>query len=163
MIDSVYTINLFAVRHGHAEFGSGVDFERELSSKGIKRTKQTAEYIQQKCQALKLTLDLCISSAAKRTRQTAEIIAQTNKLTNCQYFRELYSTVASRWLDKIIAVQQQNIVIVGHNPTFSQLINRLCGYEIYMKPAHCAFITLEFRDDGIIYPATLNDYFPHEQ
>ncbi len=154
--------NIFIVRHGHADFGSGIDFERELTTKGVKRSNKTAEYIKQKCQSINMDLDLCISSAAIRTKQTAEIICQLNNISNCQYYRELYSTMASTWLDKIAGQSAKNIVIVGHNPTFSQLVNRLCGFEVYMKPAHCAFITLEFRDDGIIYPATLNDYFPNE-
>ena len=154
--------NIFIVRHGHADFGSGMDYERELTSKGVTRSRNAAEYIQQQCQSLNLTLDLCVSSAAIRTKQTAEIICQTNHVTSCQYYSELYSTMASTWLDEIAAQTANNIVIVGHNPTFSQLVNRLCGHEIYMKPAHCAFVTLEFRDDGIIYPSTLNDYFPNE-
>ncbi|MCF6318781.1 MAG: histidine phosphatase family protein [Proteobacteria bacterium] len=154
--------NIFIVRHGHADFGSGVDFQRELTSKGIKRANKTAEYIQHKCQSQNRVLDLCISSAAIRTQQTADIICHTNNLSNCQYYRELYSTMASTWLDKIAHTEATNIVLVGHNPTFSQLLSRLCGNEIYMKPAHCALVTLEFRDDGIIYPATLNDYFPNE-
>ena len=153
---------IFIVRHGHADFGSDNDFERVLTAKGINKTNKTADFIQQKCQSLNISLDLCIASAALRTKQTADMICQTNKLSNCHYHRELYSTVASVWVDKIASESASNIIVVGHNPTFSQLVNSLCGYEIYMKPAHCAFITLEFRDDGIIYPATLNDYFPNE-
>ena len=163
MSDSSSTIkNIFIVRHGHADFGSGIDFERVLTTKGINSVNKTAVYIQQKCQSLNIALDLCIASAASRTTQTADLICQTNKLSNCHYHRELYSTVASAWVDKIAKEPVNNIVVVGHNPTFSQLINCLCGYDVYMKPAQCAFVTLEFRDDGIIYPATLNDYFSHE-
>ncbi len=154
--------NIFIVRHGHADFGSGVDFERELTTKGINRVNKTAAYIQQKCQSLNIKLELCIASAAVRTKQTADLICQTNKPSSCHFHRELYSTVASVWVNKIAKESVSNIVLVGHNPTFSQLINNLCGHDIYMKPANCALITLEFRDDGIIYPATLNDYFPNE-
>lgn len=159
---STRKINLFIVRHGHADFGTGLDFERQLKDKGIKAVEKTAIYIQNKCRELSITLNLCISSAAVRTQQTAQILCQTNHLSNCKYYQELYSTVTSQWLEKLSEESAENIVIVGHNPTFSQMVNHLCGYEIQMKPAHCAFITLEICDDGIIYPATLNDYYQHE-
>ena len=153
---------IFVVRHGHADFDTRIDFERHLTEKGQEAVKKTAVFIQNKCRELSIDVDLCISSAAMRTRQTADIICQTNQIAQCHFHKELYATEFSQWIDKISKEAAQNILIVGHNPTFSQFVRNTCGYECYMQPANCAFITLEFSPDGIIYPATLNDYYQNE-
>lgn len=154
--------NIFVVRHGHAGFDTRIDFERPLTTKGKMAVNNTALYIQEKCQELSLTLELCISSAAIRTQQTAKIICQTNHIARYTSHQDLYATQASCWIDEIVKQQAQNILIVGHNPTFSQFVKNTCGYECYMKPANCAYITLEICSDGIIYPAILNDYYNNE-
>lgn len=154
--------NIFIVRHGHADFSAAQDFERVLTVNGIKAVNKTAEFINQICQDGGISIDLCISSAANRTKQTAEIICFKNGIQNSVSYQELYSSVASSWIDKISETVDNNIVIVGHNPTFSQMINNLCGYEIYMQPANCAFISLEIMADGLIYPAQLNQFYKNE-
>lgn len=156
------TKQIFIVRHGDADFNSDTDYTRELTERGINRVKDTAEFIKTNCIKSSIKIDLCISSAALRTRQTAEILCNANNITNCDFHQELYSTVTSKWIDALSANIAKNIIIVGHNPTFSQLVNNLCGFEVYMKPANCAFVKLEICTDGIIYPAKLIDYFKHE-
>lgn len=154
--------NIFIVRHGHAEFSAAQDYDRILTNKGIKAVNKASDFIHKTCQDMNLSVELCISSAAKRTQQTAEIICSRNLIPEVVFHAELYSTVTSRWLEKISNAKQKNIVIVGHNPTFSQMVNSLCGHEFYMKPAHCAFISLEIKEDGIIYPAQLIKIFQNE-
>jgi phosphohistidine phosphatase SixA len=161
-VNAVVTKNIFIVRHGHAEHDGMTDFERPLSEKGIQRIQNSARFIQKHCQALNLKHLLCISSAATRTVQTANIIDDNCQFENIQTYRELYTSTVSTWLDKCIQAPEENIVIVGHNPTFSQMINNLCGYQMYMKPANCAFIQLEIKADGIIYPASLIEFYNNE-
>jgi phosphohistidine phosphatase SixA len=153
---------IFIVRHGHADFDASRDIDRQLNPKGIIASKNIATFIKQKCQQHNLVIDVCISSAAVRTKQTTEIISESNKINNCLYYQELYATNISTWLDKIAEQSAQNIIIVGHNPTLSQFLNNVCGYELYMQPANCAFIKLEILPDGIIYPATLIEYNHNE-
>ena len=162
MIKESQTKYIFIVRHGHAEFSASQDINRQLNPKGIAATKAAATFIMQQCKQFNLTVDVCISSAAVRTQQTTEIISEINQINKCQYYQELYSSSVSSWLDKITEERAQNIIIVGHNPTFSQILNNVCGYDLYMKPAHCAFIKLEILPDGIIYPATLIEYYHNE-
>lgn len=154
--------HIFIVRHGHAEFNAFQDIKRKLKPKGIAATKAVATFIRQKCKQLNLTVDVCISSAAVRTQQTTEIISEINKINNCKYYQELYSTNVSTWLDKIADKSAKNIIIIGHNPTLSQMLNNVCGYQLNMKPANCALIKLEILPDGIIYPATLIEYHHNE-
>ena len=154
--------HVFIVRHGHAEFDAVKDFDRELTTTGRECVNNTSIFIKKKCSELNIAVDLCICSSAKRTQQTSQIICQSNKIKKCHSYNELYSTVVSQWLDKISQASEKTILIVGHNPTFSQMVNNLCGYEYYMKPGECALISLEFQPDGIIYPATLIDTHQNE-
>ncbi len=154
--------NIFIVRHAHASFDGAVDFERQLNAKGLIAANKTADFIHNKCKEMAITAELCISSAATRTKQTAEIICKINNVQQCKYYQELYSTAVSKWLEKIIKQPAKNIIIIGHNPTFSQMLNNLCGYDLYMQPANCALIKLEIRPDGIIYPASLQEFYHNE-
>lgn len=156
------TKNIFIVRHGHAVHDAMTDFERPLNEKGIYHVKNTASFIQKQCHALNLKHLLCISSATTRTLQTANIINETCQFAKIQSHRELYTSTVSTWIDKCIQTTEKNIAIVGHNPTFSQMINNLCGYQIYMKPANCALIQLKIKPDGIIYPASLIEFHNNE-
>ncbi len=155
-------ITIFIVRHGHAKFSGPTDFERPLKDKGIKFVKKTAQFIQAQCLAQQLTPKLCISSAATRTLETAQIIAKDMEGLAIEAHQELYATSASAWLTKIENSSCDSLILVGHNPTFSQMVNYFCGHNIQMKPSECALIELEIKADGIIYPATLIDYHHNE-
>ncbi|MBL4660360.1 MAG: histidine phosphatase family protein [Alcanivoracaceae bacterium] len=162
MSEKSHSKHIFIVRHAHASFDGSIDFERQLNAKGLIAAKKTANFIHNMCKEKAITAELCISSAATRTKQTTEIICKINNVHQCKYYQVLYSTVVSTWLEKIIEEPAKNIIIVGHNPTFSQMLNNLCGYELYMKPANCALIKLEIRPDGIIYPASLQEFYHNE-
>jgi phosphohistidine phosphatase SixA len=154
--------NIFIVRHGHADFSSDRDFDRVLTFQGIKAVNKTVDFINKICDEMEISIDHCISSAANRTKQTAEIICFKSNIQTSESYQELYSTVASSWIDRITESIHENLVVVGHNPTFSQLVSNLSGHEIYMQPANCAFISLEIKPDGIIYPARLNEFYNNE-
>ena len=154
--------NLFIVRHGHAAFKGEKDFDRPLTSKGVSCSHKTATYIANKCQEKNLQIDMCISSGALRTKQTAEILCRTNNVTHIENDDKLYATSVSHWLQKLTELTAQTLIIVGHNPTFSQMLQYWCGYDHNMQPANCALITLEILSDGITYPASLLDFYHNE-
>ncbi len=153
---------VFIVRHGHATFSAPTDYSRTLKDKGVKAVKRTTQFIRSQCLTHQLTPKLCISSAATRTLATAQIIANGIDGLAIEAHQELYATSASAWLTKIESSSCDCLVLVGHNPTFSQMVNYFCGRNIQMKPSECALIELEIKADGIIYPATLIDYHHNE-
>ncbi len=153
---------IFIVRHGHAKFSAPTDYERPLKGKGIKAVERTAQFIQSQCVAHHLTPKLCISSAAIRTLETAQIITKTIKGLNIEKHQELYATSVGSWFEKIENSPRDCLILVGHNPTLSQMVNYFCGHNIQMKPSECAMVKLEIKPDGIIYPATLLDYHHNE-
>lgn len=129
-------IDLYIVRHGIAvEPGTpGVpDDERPLTSKGEKRMRQIARGLRQ----LDLKLNRIVTSPLPRARATAEIIADAlggGELLEISNVLQTGSSAATvhRWLrDR----SEDRLMIVGHNPTLSDLVSLLVVGS--MQPQIC--------------------------
>lgn len=145
-------MNLFIVRHGHSPM-QDIDHQRPLSELGRLQTRQAAAFIQQNTD----TVPYMLCSDAVRTRQTAELIATALGVDNCDARNEFYTAGVGIWCDAIEAMSHcQSLVLVGHNPTISQLTGYLTNSdEIYFKPACVSHIRLEILSDGLRLPAQL--------
>jgi phosphohistidine phosphatase len=117
---------LFILRHGIAvEPGtSGIaDAERPLTPKGIKRMRQVAHGLFK----LDLKLDRIVTSPLPRALETAEIVAEALDAPGLVEVSSVLQTGASaatieRWLRER---PEDRLLIVGHNPTLSDLISLL--------------------------------------
>ena len=96
-------------------------------------------------------------SDAVRTQQTAAQIANAFGIENCDARNEFYTAGVGIWCDAILQKSDcPSLVLVGHNPTISQLSGYLSGDDnIYFKPACVTHIRLEIRGDGLRLPAQL--------
>ena len=118
--------DLYIVRHGIAvDPGTpGIrDDERPLTAKGEKRMRQIARGLR----TLDVKLDRIITSPLARARATAEIIADeldARELLETSNVLQTGSSAASveRWLR---ARTEERLMIVGHNPTLSDLLSLL--------------------------------------
>jgi phosphohistidine phosphatase len=117
---------LYIVRHGIAvEPGTPniPDDERRLTPKGEKRMRQIARGLK----SLDLKLDRIITSPLPRARVTAEIIANGLRAGDILENSTVLQTGTSaatveRWLrDR----PEDRLMIVGHNPTLSDLVSLL--------------------------------------
>lgn len=145
-------MNLFIVRHGHSPM-QDIDHQRPLSELGQKQARQAAAFIQQNTD----TIPHILCSDAVRTLQTAELIAAAFGLDGCDARNEFYTAGVGIWCDAIENNSHcQSLVLVGHNPTISQLSGYLTGSnDIYFKPACVTHIRLEILTDGLRLPAQL--------
>lgn len=145
-------MNLFIVRHGHSPMQDS-DHQRPLSDGGHKQAQQAAEFIQQNTD----TVPYVLCSDAVRTRQTAHHIAAAFGLDACDARNEFYTAGVGIWCDSIMEKADcPSLVLVGHNPTISQLSGHLTAADnIYFKPACVTHIRLEIRGDGLRLPAQL--------
>jgi phosphohistidine phosphatase len=117
---------LYIVRHGIAvDPGTpGIpDDERPLTPKGEKRMRQIARGLRM----LNLKLDRIITSPLPRARATAEIIADAldaRKIMETTNVLQTGSSAATveRWLRERT---EDRLMIVGHNPTLSDLLSLL--------------------------------------
>ncbi len=123
--------DLYLLRHGIAvDPGTpGIsDYERPLTAKGVKRMRQIARGLR----VLDLNLDRIVTSPLARARSTAEIVARELDLLELLEISNVLQTgtpapSVRRWLRER---SEERILIVGHNPTLSDLVSLLVlGFE----------------------------------
>jgi len=112
----------------HAEAVSGYDdFNRILSSNGYRQ----ALTIGKKLAEENHKIDKIIASAAIRTLTTSEIVAEQIGFDKNQIeaTQDLYNATVRIWLNKIHSINEsiKNVLLVGHNPHISYLVELLSG------------------------------------
>lgn len=136
---------LILLRHGEAGFSDGVDFQRQLTTKG----KENLNRLGQTLQPTGMKVDHLYCSAATRTRETAEIIKKYIDIGTERYVREIYEgglEALIKYLENTPA-DAQSCMLIGHNPTISVLISHLTlsDYE-GLQPGMMALIDLEINE-----------------
>lgn len=116
------------MRHAKSDWNdpSLKDFDRPLNERG----KKSAPKIGKQLVSRNKIPDLILSSPAMRAKSTAEIIArETDYKETIQHEKEFYFGDLSEIIDIIKKTNDlYNIVLmVGHNPTFESLVNKLSG------------------------------------
>ena len=122
-------MNLFILRHAIAvEPGSPAyedDSQRPLTDKGVAKMKQIAAGLRH----MEVEFDLILSSPHLRARQTAEILAKSFHIKDKLLFTPalLPEAPASEIINEINGKYSQamNVVLVGHEPSLSNLISKL--------------------------------------
>jgi phosphohistidine phosphatase len=118
--------DLYIVRHGIAvEPGTPgmTDDERPLTPKGEKRMRQIARGLRK----LNLKLDRIITSPLPRARATAEIIADALDARNILETSSVLQTgTSAATVQRFLRERSEDrLMIVGHNPTLSDLVSLL--------------------------------------
>ncbi len=115
---------LFLSRHAKSSWDDPTlrDFERPLNTRG----KRDAPMMAQKLKAYGIKPDLIVSSDAKRAADTAHIYAETLQVP-LRYDSRIYEASAQSLLYLIDTLFEHydNVMIVGHNPTLTDLANIL--------------------------------------
>ena len=135
----------------HAEAASDYDdFARELNSNGYKQAAALGKTLAEE----KHQIDKMIISSATRTLSTAELVAdQIGFDKNCiEAHKELYNATVRVWLQKIQEIEEtiQNILLVGHNPHISYLVELLSGEAFDgLGTAHLALLETDEKWQNI--------------
>ena len=121
-------MKLYFLRHGRADRSAwmGMDFERPLTGEGKERMAQEADTIHQ----LDLGVDAILTSPLIRALQTAEIVAERmNALDLLVVDERLEPGFGPSDLAEILEEypQADEIMLVGHEPDFSETISYLIG------------------------------------
>jgi phosphohistidine phosphatase len=129
-------MKLFFLRHGKAESRSewrGDDAERPLTPAGEEAMRREAEALR----AMDLALDLIVTSPLARARRTAEIVAGELGLGGrLVEDARLASGFDVARLEQILAAHgpAESVMVVGHEPDFSQTVAELIGGgDVVMK------------------------------
>ncbi len=137
---------LTLVRHATSSLGNPdlKDFDRPLNKRG----QQDAPLMGQRLKERNFSPDLLLASPACRSRMTAEALADQLNLDNGQltYNAHIYQANSSELvaLLRTIADEQQNVLLVGHNPGITDLANYLVGGRLENIPT-CGVFSVELQ------------------
>ncbi len=121
-------MNLYLLRHGVAEEGGAglADAQRGLTEEGKRKLKQVLAAAVD----AKVMPSLILSSPLKRTMQTAEMAAEILKFKGGILQTAVLkpgTTVEQVWDEIRLYKDEPSLLLVGHNPTLSQLAGYLLG------------------------------------
>jgi phosphohistidine phosphatase len=131
---------LHLLRHadaGDPEAWQGPDAIRPLSAKGRRQSKRLGDHLA----AIGFTVDAIITSPKVRAEQTADIVGERVGGTVTVDDR-LAGGLDVQTLDELLtdAGDPERVVLVGHDPDFSEILSTLCGARLEMKKGALARI-----------------------
>ena len=135
---------LILMRHGHAEENRD-DYGRTLSERGRAAARRSGEELVQ----AGLVPAHILTSAAPRALETAELVAESCGYQGAiQQDRALYLAEASRYRSALheLPAQLSSVLMVGHNPSLSELAHQLGRSRGDLAPAEYESVELELHD-----------------
>ena len=136
---------LIIVRHAKSSPGTpGVDdHQRPLNAQGVSDARAMGLRL---CER-RIVPDLVAASTARRAMETAGLLAQALGYDQARIepLVNLYTASPSAWLSVIAALSDDvhSVILIGHNPEITDLVNALAPIEVDNMPA-CALLELAY-------------------
>ena len=133
-------MKLCFLRHGEADWPNWTkpDNERPLTERGRKEMKRVAKFLER----LKLVPDVILTSPLPRASQTAEIVGQRLGI-ELQIEPALAHGFNIERLRRLLAKRDAEcVMIVGHEPEFSEIIGELTGGKTKISKAGVALLEI---------------------
>jgi phosphohistidine phosphatase len=134
---------LMLLRHAKSswEDASLPDFERPLNERGLRAAPLIGKFMRKQ----KIRPDLIICSPATRTRETIALVLEVSGiLAELRYDERIYEATTSDLLEVVSQIEDDygEVLLVGHNPGFENLLERLTGKGERMPTAALARISI---------------------
>jgi phosphohistidine phosphatase len=150
-------MRLLVFRHGIAEdqAADGSDASRELTPEGVKRARAAARGLT----TIAGPPEVILTSPKVRAIQTARE-AEAAFGATLEVLDDLADGPPGPALRALAARSEQTVMIVGHEPMLSELIEQVCtggrtvGF-VDLRKAGCACLEIELAKDGTASAATL--------
>jgi phosphohistidine phosphatase len=142
------TKTLFLLRHAKAMTGSLLvpDQDRALSERGLKDVNKLGAKLHKK----EVYIDLIVTSPTVRAISTAQSIANKLEMKHANFLIDplVYRAEMKVLLELIsrIAKRYDDVMIVGHNPSLTQLASHITGEPIAMSTCSLMKASFEFKD-----------------
>ncbi|MDZ4757747.1 MAG: histidine phosphatase family protein [Bacteroidota bacterium] len=138
--------SLYIMRHAKAipHNTAPTDFQRQLTEGGLNDANEMGIRLYEK----KPHLQVIISSPAKRTKETAETVAKALQMDACKiiYDEDIYESSPHN-LARIVSEisdKYNSVMLVGHNPAFTYMMEYFCNKQIDNLPTSGMFL-VEFE------------------
>jgi phosphohistidine phosphatase len=124
---------IYLLRHGEAEDAvGGDDAGRRLTEKGERQALAAGMALKE----LGLQVDACLASPKVRARETARIAAAVLGVQ----VEETEALRGGRFDSLDLAAGRGNVLLVGHEPDFSEEVGRLTGANVALKKGGMAVV-----------------------
>jgi phosphohistidine phosphatase len=133
-------MEIYFLRHGEADWPNWKksDDERPLTKRGKKEMREIAKFLKR----IKAAPDAIVTSPLPRASQTAEIAAEHLKI-KCRKDKLLEPGFGRQELERILKkYPAESLMVVGHEPDFSQTIEQLTGGAVKLSKAGVALVEL---------------------
>jgi phosphohistidine phosphatase len=135
-------VELYLLRHadaGDPAAWTGDDAERPLSGKGKRQARRLGDLLAD----LKLAPDLILTSPKVRASQTAKLVGRAVKVKP-QLEEALAGGFEGKRLNAVLAANTsaRRLILVGHDPDFSELVTWLTGAPIEVQKGAVARVDL---------------------
>jgi len=126
------------LRHGAADWPDWdkPDDERPLTDRGRREMKQVAKFLDR----LEFSVDAILTSPLPRASQTAEIVAQRLGIGMQIEPKLAHGFSLERLRQMVGKVEGESVMVVGHEPEFSAVIEELTGGDIKISKAGIALV-----------------------
>lgn len=135
---------LYLIRHAKSDWKNTElsDFERPLNKRGLK----DASFMAKKLIELNFNPGLIVCSTAQRTTSTAQLIS---KQTSILFEDSIYEATLDNLthLINFLPNEHEEIAIIGHNPSITNLFNYLADDFIDNMPT-CSVVKIELEVDN---------------
>jgi len=144
-------MELYFLRHGEADWPdwNKPDDERPLTKHGKKEMREVAKYLDR----LKVRLNLIVTSPLSRAAQTAEIAADylKAKLRKDELLAPGFGMSELRTVLK--RHHAKALMLVGHEPDFTNVISGLTGASLKLSKAGVALLDVnpEFEEGKLLW------------
>lgn len=134
---------LYLLRHAKSSWNNRTlaDVERPLNGRGRKASQTIGGLLRKE----KDIPDLVVSSFAVRARETTDLVMQAANLSSeLRIDERIYEATAQKLLEVVQQIDKgkKNVLLVGHNPGFEELLELLTGSVETMPTATLAKINL---------------------
>ncbi len=134
-------MNLFLLRHANADWPdwNKSDDKRPLTKRGRKESWQVAKFLER----MKVSIDLIVTSPLPRAAQTAKIVARKLDAKLCEDEKLEPGFNAAKLRTLLKKHDCRDVMIVGHEPDFSEVVRTLTGGRIKLAKAGIVSVQLE--------------------
>lgn len=135
-------LQLAFMRHGEAEqVISNSDFERKMTDRG----QQIVQQQSYRFANLQFDYQLILASSSQRTLETGQIMERALKETPLIASKKLYLAGFQTFYEVLVehASDRNSLLLIGHNPGWSEIVSLLTGVSVAMQPADIHICTYD--------------------
>ena len=131
-------MKLCFLRHGEADWPNwnNPDDERPLTERGRKEMKRVAKFLER----LNFSADAILTSPLPRASQTAEIVAKRLGIELKTEPALAHGFSVERLRGLVAKADADCVMVVGHEPNFSEVIKEFTGGEVKLSKAGIALL-----------------------